>query len=253
MKSNDQIKTLVRSLIRAGKSPQDISWLFISIITKECDIYYRIDQPLSTGRLCEPNDNPMGDSIHNFETTKEELDEQLDIYFSHKRDCKCYLSTNDCPICLDGMTEQQIECCDNYIHQKCLAAMYQKGNTKCPMCRYNLKLDINSFDIPMVVADVPKVLEDLSNKPSGKLLDNKLTLDVIPLDNNRIRYLDLTYGYVIELGITNDVIGIIRDGSRNINKMNNLTEEEAKQGWELGLHILWGAIDSVNFPYEDHQ
>ena len=71
-----KVKKLVIEMVKNGYKPEQISWLFTSTVTKECDIYYRLGRALLE---YDDNDcdNPDGDS-ESSDMTLAELDNQLD-------------------------------------------------------------------------------------------------------------------------------------------------------------------------------
>ncbi len=154
MDITNQIETLVHQLLREGVDAQEILWKFNSVLIKQCDIHYKLDRELPTSRAAEGPDLLTGDSDHQNDTTLEELDQRLEIYMAHPRDCKCYSITDSCPVCLDNFClDQKIDCCGGYIHKTCLAECYQSGREKCPLCRHKLRLEKIGDDL-MVVADI---------------------------------------------------------------------------------------------------
>ena len=136
MEFQSEINSLVEKLIKSGMTPESISWLFNSCLTKKCDIIYRLGRELHTSRNVSPSDYPDGDCEHDPSITMDQLDKDLDEYRSHTKDCRCYLSENDCPICCESYPEYMIDCCNQWYHQKCLRKWFCiNDNEKCPTCR----------------------------------------------------------------------------------------------------------------------
>ncbi len=156
----DRINQLINDMIKSEISPEKIMWFLSSTATKKCDIYYRLDHKLPTSRDAEPTDRSDGDCIHDPSTTLEDLNREIGIYKSHNTtDCNCYLATNDCPVCQEGMVEFKLECCDTWYHQKCLIKWYYE-NDKCPTCRHIIIMEGG-----MIISKPPESLEVLFIEP----------------------------------------------------------------------------------------
>ena len=179
-----RIEQIVINLIKDGVNPQEISWMFNSIIIKRTDIYYRLDQELNTSRVNDITDNPTGDS-EVCDATKDDLDRALNMYMSHDLKCDCYTRDDLCPICLEGCLEHKLDCCNQYIHHSCLAESYQKGRTTCPLCRHKLRLE-KIVDSLKVVADIKPVTRDPPKRNFSmddyaannfRMIDNRSSID----------------------------------------------------------------------------
>ena len=150
MNFQNKINDLIVEMIREGVSPQDISWLFNSSVTKHCDIIYRLDRELPTSREEGPSDYPDGDSIHVPGTNVVDLDRELDEYMSHEKGCICYNADNDCPICCDAGCNCKLDCCEQWYHQKCIQKWYYEHDS-CPTCRTSLMMDDKGQIVKKVV------------------------------------------------------------------------------------------------------
>ncbi len=148
----DRINQLINDMIKSGIPPEKIMWILSSTGIKKCDIYYRIDHELPTSRDAEPVDGPDGDSIHVPSTTLEDMNREIVKYKSHDTDCNCYLATNDCPICQEGIVKTKLGCCNNWYHQECLIKWYYENN-KCPTCRHIMIMEDG------IIVPRPKSLE----------------------------------------------------------------------------------------------
>lgn len=160
-----EVKKLVIAMVENGYKPEEISWLFTSTVTKECDVYYRLDKSLTSKPNDEPCDNPAGDS-ETSTMTHSELDKQLEQYNNHDIDCKCFSRDDLCPICLEDACEYKLNCCNSYMHELCINKSFQ-SRKKCPLCRGKLMLDITG-DIPKVVKKViqiPKIVYEPPPQP----------------------------------------------------------------------------------------
>ncbi len=183
--------------------------------------------------------------------TKDDLDRELDEYNNHKKNCKCYLS-NDCPVCLEDLCEQELECCHNYVHQTCLAKWYQTNrNNKCPFCRHELTIDIGDDLEPKVVADIPVPRDDYSldksyvskhgnnyssvfgRSPFPPTPDSINVIEILGEDN---MFQDVDHGFLIrQLGDgTCELLGV-RDLGSNTTRL--LTRDELLLAQRMGLTI----------------
>ena len=167
----NKFEDLVSEMLKYGHSPEQIVWLVNSVVIKKCDVEYRLNRALDSSDRY-PVDMPDGDSVPST-LTKKELDDQLDQYSSHGRNCKCYKSENDCPICLEFGGEQLLLCCKKYFHQKCLGQLWENGQKRCPLCRHDLALDIKE-EPPRVIADTRYRRECNSCRKTFKTRDSNV-------------------------------------------------------------------------------
>ena len=231
MNFQKQIEVLIRSMVEEGMSSQDISWLVTSTVAKICDLQYRIAQELPTSRADEPTDVSTGDSIREKGTTFEDLDEEIDTYMSHKRDCKCYTLNSKCPICLDSLClDYQLNCCDGYFHLNCLVNWYEREIPECPLCRHKLKLENKGDDLVIVADDDPVWIAE-SSSPSSP----ETRIRAVPIEGEENMFRDLDYGFVLRQNSDGSILALTVEieGYRR-----PLTTGEKRRALLMGLSVM---------------
>lgn len=127
------------------------------------------------GTLCR---NSLNCRFHR----KKPVDKKLEECSSNSKECGS--KSEDCPICLCKMDKEKeitITKCNHKFHKKCMDKYTKKSkrNTKCPLCRTNLK-EGNSLEEP-VEYQVPWLNSTVSIDNSRRALYNSVTDIIDPM------------------------------------------------------------------------